>query len=240
MCGRYSLITQREDLARALEITEDLLPADLAPHWNIAPTQPVAALRRGEALEVATLRWGLIPWWAEDPSVGARAINARRETLATKPSFRGPFRQRRCAILADGFYEWRELEPGKGKVPHYIRLASGEPFTFAGLWDQWRSPEGEVVESCTIVTSPPNELVARVHDRMPVILTREARESWLDRGRRDEKDLMRLLQPYDADAMEMFPVSRHVNSPANDDAACLEPAEAADEAPPSLGPLFDG
>ena len=239
MCGRYSLITQRQDLARALEITEDLLPTDLAPHWNIAPTQPVAALRESGGLEVATFRWGLIPWWADDPSVGARAINARRETLATKATFRDPFRERRCAVLADGFYEWKDVERGTRKVPHYIRLVSGEPFTFAGLWDRWRTPDGEVTESCSIVTGQPNDLVAGVHDRMPMILTRAGRERWLDPELRDENELMRVLQPYDAGAMEMWPVSRHVNSPANDDPACLEPAETKNDGPPSLGPLFD-
>jgi putative SOS response-associated peptidase YedK len=246
VCGRYSLITQREDLARALEIAEDLVPADLEPHYNIAPSQPVVALRTGRDRRpgMGRFRWGLVPHWAKDPSIGNRLINARRETLATKPSFRDPFRERRCAIVADGFYEWKKVEEGRPRVPHYIRLAGGEPFTFAGLWDRWRAPDGTAVESCTIVTGPPNELIAPVHDRMPVILPREARRAWLDPDLRDESELMRLLQPYDPDALEMWEVSRHVNSPDHDDPECIEPAPAdtdppGSDEPPSLGPLFD-
>ncbi|MEZ5064661.1 MAG: SOS response-associated peptidase [bacterium] len=243
MCGRYSLITQREDLARALEIAEDLIFADLAPRWNIAPTQPVPVLRRrgSEPLEMTSLRWGLVPNWAKDLSSGARTINARRETLATKPTFRESFRSRRCAVIADGFYEWRDVGAGRPKVPHYIRLRSGDAFTFAGLWDAWRAPDGHVVESCTIVTGPPNELLSTVHDRMPMILDPRRRDAWID-PERTEQELLPLLEPYAANDMEMFAVSRHVNSPANDDERCLEPPEEAagsQEAAPSWGPLFD-
>lgn len=238
MCGRYSLITQREDLARALEIAEHVVLADLEAHWNVAPTQAVPALVQGNDLEMRRFRWGLIPHWAKDAGIGARTINARRESVATKPSFRDSFRRRRCAVLADGFYEWKPID-GR-KVPHYFRLRSGDPFTFAGLFDRWRDPNGEAIESCTIVTTTPNQLVSDVHDRMPVILDREARIRWLDPGQQDESALQALLEPYAADAMERFPVSRAVNSPRNDGPECLEPYEEEPDEPPSLGPLFDG
>lgn len=238
MCGRYSLITQRQDLARALDIAEHVVLDDLESHWNVAPTQPVPALVQGDRLEMRRFRWGLIPHWAKDASIGARTINARRESAATKPSFRDSFRRRRCAVIADGFYEWKPIE-GR-KVPHYFRLRSGDAFTFAGLWDHWTNPDGEPIESCTIVTTTPNELVADVHDRMPVMLDAGSRARWLDPDQQDESVLQTLLEPFPADAMERFPVSRAVNSPRNDGPECLEPPEEESTKPPSLGPLFDG
>ena len=230
MCGRYSLQTTRIDLARFLGIPESELP-EMPPRWNIAPSQPVPIVRvrrDGDAQhpEVAVVVWGLIPFWANDPRIGHRHINARRETLATKPAFQDSFLNRRCLVPADGFYEWAPIDPADPdgpRLPHYIRLKSGEPFTFAGLWSRWRSPDGERVETCTIVTGPPNELVAGLHDRMPVILPEEARRAWLEPSERRPKHLLGLLDVFPADALEQYPVSRQVNSPELDDASLIAP-----------------
>lgn len=225
MCGRFTLVTRREDLASQLGIPLDAVPRDLRPRYNIAPSQLVPILIHDEGVKMALFQWGLIPHWAKDPSIGSRMINARRETLAEKPSFRGPLKKQRCLILADGFYEWHESEKGKPKVPHYIRLKSKKPFTFAGLWSKWRAPDGAEVLTCTIVTDEANELISRIHHRMPVILPEAARDQWLDPANEDVDALLAILKPYLPEEMEMFPVTRRVNSPSNDDEGCLAPAE---------------
>jgi putative SOS response-associated peptidase YedK len=167
--------------------------------------------------------WGLIPSWAKDPGIGDRMINARVETLAEKPAFRAALKKRRCIIPADGFYEWQKL--GKVKQPVRIVLKSREPFGFAGLWEHWRSPEGEEVLSCTIITTEANDLLKTVHDRMPVILTRDAEAAWLDPKTQDPEKLLRLLKQYPPEELEFYPVSREVNSPAVDKASNIEPLE---------------
>ena len=241
MCGRYSLQTTRVDLARELGLPEAALP-DLPARWNIAPSQPVPVVRhpegtRGGRPEIAIVTWGLVPEWASDPRIGNRLINARRESLASKPSFKDSFLGRRCLVPADGFYEWVPAEPRGPRVPHYIRLRSGRPFTFAGLWSRWRAPTDERLETCTIVTGPPNDLVAPLHDRMPVILPEGARDAWLDPDMRDPAALSDLLAVFPADEMEAYPVSRHVNSPDHDDASCAEPLSSPPpDAPPAAPP----
>jgi putative SOS response-associated peptidase YedK len=167
------------------------------------------------------LRWGLIPSWAKEPSIGDRMINARAETVAEKPSFRRALQKRRCLILADGFYEWRA--EGKRKTPMFISLASREPFGFAGLWESWRSPTGETVRSCTIITTAPNALMESIHNRMPVILPREVEARWLDRSIEDPARLLPLLAPYPAGEMDAYEVAALVNSPRNDSPACIAP-----------------
>jgi putative SOS response-associated peptidase YedK len=167
--------------------------------------------------------WGLIPSWAKDPSIGNRMINARAETLAEKPSFRSAFHRRRCLILADGFYEWRK-DDGKSKTPMYIRLEDGSPFAFAGLWELWNAPDGSQVLSCTIITTEPNPLMEKIHNRMPVILPEKAYSLWLQSGEADPNALSELLKPYPAEEMVAYPVSRLVNSPDNDLPAVIEPA----------------
>ena len=217
MCGRYQLIAGPEEIA-GMFLTS--ATRAVAPRYNIAPTQAVAAVRAGAGgRELALLRWGLIPAWAKDAEIGARMINARAETLAEKASFRGPLRSRRCLVLADGFYEWQRV--GAGKVPHHVCMADRRPFAFAGLWDRWLPPGGEPLESCTIVTTTPNELLAEIHDRMPVILPPEAYGPWLDPAHRDTEGLQRLLQPFPASLMRAYPVSPRVNSPRNDDRGCI-------------------
>ncbi|WP_017301827.1 SOS response-associated peptidase [Nodosilinea nodulosa] len=226
MCGRFSLNQTGEDLAEAF----DLRPAPpVAPRYNIAPTQPVAAV-------VATaenpdphfhfLQWGLIPSWAKDPAIGSRMINARAETVAEKPSFRAAFKRRRCLILADGFYEWQRTGDRKPKQPHYIFLKEHQPFAFAGLWEHWSDPVGGgELETCTILTTDPNSLMEPIHNRMPVILPAADYAAWLDPDFAQPQALQAMLRPYEAEAMERYPVSTVVNKPQNDSPDCIEPLD---------------
>lgn len=223
MCGRFQL-TPPEDWLEEFGLTEG---PDVTPRYNIAPTQPVVAVRRAVSgrREARMLRWGLVPHWADDPSVGSRMINARAEGLATRPAFRDPFKSRRCLIPATGFYEWRRS--GAARDPYLIRPKGQMVFAFAGLWDLWEGGP-EPLESCTIVTTNANALVEKIHDRMPVLLDRSLYEAWLDPEARRE-DLEALLRPYRADAMEMIPVSSRVNAAGVDDPECARPVE---EKPP--------
>jgi putative SOS response-associated peptidase YedK len=214
MCGRFALTLDPADLQAAFP--EFSLPARAAPRYNIAPTQPILAIPNDGAHTADFFVWGLIPSWAKDPSIGSRLINARAETLAEKPAFRSAYRYRRCLIFSDGFYEWKTVPGQKTKVPHFIHLKSGEPFAFAGLWEHWQSADGSEVRSTAIITTAPNELMAPIHDRMPVILPRHAYAQWIDPTPRFPVDLNRLLVPYPASEMEAYPVSTLVNSPAND------------------------
>ncbi|GAB4424866.1 MAG: SOS response-associated peptidase [Chloroflexi bacterium OHK40] len=219
MCGRFSLAVPAEQLATQFALTE--APA-LSPRYNIAPTQEVAVVRAGDrGRELAMFRWGLVPPWATDPSIGARMINARSETAAEKPAFRGAMRQRRCLIPASGFYEW-QAQPG-GKQPFYIGLADGQPFALAGLWEHWRSPEGQWLLTCTILTTTANELVQPLHDRMPVIVPPKQYDHWLDPGITDAGPLQELLVPFPAAQMRAYPVSRAVNRVTNDDPSLIAP-----------------
>jgi len=170
-------------------------------------------------------RWGLIPSWSKDPSIGDRMINARAESLAEKPSFRNAFRRRRCLILADGFYEWKQVPESKTKQPFYIRMKDSLPFAFAGLWEIWVSPDGSEIRSCTIITAQPNELVATIHNRMPVILSEEAYDLWLAFGDKPVDQLEKLLVPYPDNEMQAFPVSPMVNSPQTDAPELIKPIQ---------------
>ena len=222
MCGRFALTIDPEALQDAFP--EFSFPAQYAARFNIAPTQPILAVPNDGTKKADFFTWGLIPSWAKDPSIGLRMINARAETLAEKPSFRSAFKYHRCLIFANGFYEWKMQPDGKAKVPHFIRLASGTPFALAGLWEQWQSPEGSEIRSATIITTEPNELMATIHNRMPVILPPNAYAQWLDQSPRGPSDLQDLLRPYPTNEMQAYPVSTLVNSPANDRAACITPA----------------
>jgi putative SOS response-associated peptidase YedK len=223
MCGRYTLTVSGRVLAELFELDE---VHEIAPRYNIAPSQQVPIVRLGanggRLLEPA--RWGLVPSWAKEVDAGARLINARAETLADKPSFRNALKRRRCLLPADGFYEWRAT--GAGKQPYLIRFGDGRPFAFAGLFEHWRSPEGDTLLSCTIVTTAPNPVVAALHDRMPVILPRQRHEQWLSAAELDRVQLAELLVPHPAADMEAFPVSRRVNNPNVDDPACVARVEA--------------
>ncbi len=204
MCGRFSLILGPEALQVAFPGFE--IPADLRPRYNIAPTQSIAAIANTDARRVEFFRWGLVPPWATDLTIGNRMINARAETLAEKPAFRAAYRQRRCLILADGFYEWRAESGTRTKTPYRFTLASEEPFAFAGLWEVWRLPTGEPVTSCTIITTEPNALVLPIHNRMPVILPPAAYALWLTPTAISPEQLQPWLKPYAAEQMTMQPV----------------------------------
>lgn len=222
MCGRFTLAIDRLELEEEFEGTR--IPATYVARYNIAPTQPILAITNTEPAVADFLVWGMIPSWAKDPSIGSRLINARAETLAEKPAFRSSYKYRRCVIPADGFYEWKAVPGTRIKVPHFIRLKSARPFGFAGLWSEWRSADGSEIRTCSIVTTIPNTLMEPIHNRMPVILGREARGDWLDPSPREPNQLQHLLVPYSADELIAFPVSTRVNSPVNDDAACIQPA----------------
>jgi putative SOS response-associated peptidase YedK len=230
MCGRFTLHTEKETLSGRFEVDLSGVP-DLAPRYNVAPTQPVLAVRASGAneREAAWLRWGLVPHWAKDLSKLPQLINARVETVATKPSFRSSFQRQRCLILADGFYEW---QPGPRKrapkAPHFISLRGDEPFAMAGLWARWTPPEAEGVPpitSCTIITAPANAALEKIHNRMPVILRPEHEAAWLDPGLREPEQLHPLLEPVDAAALQSHPVSRDVNSPRNDSPTLIRAVE---------------
>jgi putative SOS response-associated peptidase YedK len=217
MCGRFTLTAPAKVIGELFPLF-DL--AEERPRYNIAPTQGVLAVRAGEdgKPELARLRWGLVPSWAADPSIGNRLLNARADTAAVKPAFRAAFRQRRCLVLADGFYEWQKLV-GR-KQPHYFRLRDGSPFAFAGLWERWDKSESPL-ESCTILTTEANELLRKVHDRMPVILPRAAFERWLDPTVKAVPELQALLCPFSPDLMTGYPVGTLVNNPRHDDPGCI-------------------
>ncbi len=224
MCGRYTLTVDQEALQVALGVEGLLHPR---PRFNIAPTQEAPAVVVGEGpARAAALRWGLVPFWADDPSIGNRMINARSETAHRKPAFRQAFSRRRCLLPADGFYEWKKA-PG-GKRPFWVHREDRGVFTMAGLWERWRpegdggSEPGEPVETFTILTTDANEMLRPLHDRMPVIVAPEDRGVWLDPDA-GEDALLDLLRPAPAAPLGVREVSTRVNSPANDDAACLDP-----------------
>jgi putative SOS response-associated peptidase YedK len=214
MCGRFTLTVDPDQFQESFPGV-DFGPA-AAPRYNIAPTQPVAVIPNNQNDRLDYFIWGLIPSWAKDPGIGNRLINARADTLAQKPSFRSAYRRRRCLIPASGFYEWKTVPASKTKTPMYLTLASGLPFAFAGLWEIWQSPDGSELLSCTIVTTEPNQLVAEIHNRMPVILPPAAYSLWLDPNERRPEELSGLLKPYPAAEMVAYPVSHQVNSPQID------------------------
>lgn len=221
MCGRFTLFDTAASLAEAFEVAE--VPS-LSPRYNIAPSQAVAAVRippSGGAREVVLLRWGLIPSWAKDPSLGDRMINARAETAAGKPAFRSAIRRRRCLVPASGFYEWKRTN-GR-KQPYYIRRPDGKPFAFAGLWESWEGPGQAAVESCAILTTSANELLLPIHDRMPVIVSPADYDLWLSLGIRDPAELARLFRPCPPEEMTAFPVGTAVNNPKTDSPQLIEP-----------------
>lgn len=218
MCGRFSFASPPEVVAEVFGLSE--VPS-LQPRYNIAPTQQVVALRSESGKRrLVPLRWGLIPAWAKDYSIGARLINARAETVREKPAFRSAFRARRCLILADGFYEW--ARHGGARKPFFVTFQDQRPFALAGLWERWAGA-GQAVESCTILTTTPNEVVAPLHDRMPVILPPPAFDLWLDPAVGEPGRLHQLLRPHPAAGMTAWPVSPRVNNPRVDNPFCREP-----------------
>jgi putative SOS response-associated peptidase YedK len=233
MCGRYLLHADPKLIERAFGAEFSQLPRELVPRFNIAPTQrvPIVRNRAGRELkivrqaegaerELVTVRWGLIPTWAKDPAIGNRMINARAEGVPAKPAFRSAFRARRCIVPASGFFEWRQVGRGP-KQPYLIRRKDGQPLGFAGLWERWTDPAtGEAVETCTIITCVPNELMAELHNRMPVILDPADYGRWLDPSLPGGEELLR---PCPTEWLEAMPVSTRVNSPRNDDESIIQP-----------------
>ena len=221
MCGRYTLKAIPEIFADQFNFEE---LSKSRPRYNIAPSQLVACVRfipRSQSREGAMLRWGLIPSWAKDLDIGMKLINARAETVNERPSFQKSFRHRRCLVLADGFYEWRREE--RIKQPYYIRMKDERPFAFAGLWEYWTNPDGQVVESCALITTASNELMIPIHNRMPVIVDPDCYDEWLDPMQQEIVKLNALLRPYPAEYMMAYPVDRLVNNVSFDDSRCIEP-----------------
>ena len=212
MCGRYTLIADLGDLAQRFEFDGSDFSYD--PGYNIAPTESVLTVRNVGGRAAAIMRWGLIPFWAKDPKIGARMINARAETVAEKPAFRNALKKRRCLVLADGYYEWQKTPVGKR--PYRIVLRSGEPFAMAGLWEKWKDHQGNVVPSCTIITTEANDFLAPIHNRMPVILARDAEGVWLDSRLEDTASLTGILAPYPNECMDAYEVSTMVNYARSD------------------------
>jgi len=220
MCGRFARSTRPDVLIREFGVKKTLI--DLDPGYNIAPAQDIIIVNNQGERQLVTCRWGFIPSWAKDPVSGCKMINARAETVAEKPTFRAAFLDHRCLVIADGFFEWQKDE--KGKMPYYIHLISGRAFGFAGLYNTLNSPEGGSICTCTIITTDANELLAQVHDRMPVIIPKNKEDLWLDPGMQDQDILRGMLRPYPAQEMEMYPVSPKVNSPKFNSADTIKPA----------------
>jgi putative SOS response-associated peptidase YedK len=224
MCGRFTLRAPSSVVAAQFGVFE--MPP-FTPRFNVAPTQPVAVVRYAPGAEelereLVWLRWGLVPSWAKDPAIGNKMINARAETVAQKPSFRAAFRRRRCLVAADGFYEWQRT--GRQKQPYFIRMQDDRPFAFAGLWESWEGADHSALETCTLLTTEPNELMEPIHNRMPVILRAEDYGQWLDPAIQTPEPLAPLLRPFPSDEMTAYPVSTYVNSPTRDDPQCIERA----------------
>lgn len=221
MCGRFSQTASPAEIAQQFSVPD---PPLCSPRYNIAPAQSVAAMRVDPSSTVRTLvmlRWGLIPSWAKDPKIGHQCINAKAETVAEKPSFRSAFKKRRCLIIATGFYEWQVQ--GRTKQPIWIGLQSKRPFGFAGLWEQWQPPEGAPLETYTIITTEPNDRMAPIHHRMPVILAPTSYDQWLDPRFQQIDSLQAMLRPYPSEELTVYPVSTLVNNPRNDTPQVLEP-----------------
>jgi putative SOS response-associated peptidase YedK len=234
MCGRYRL--SRKVIAETFEVAPDDL-VDWDPRYNIAPTQDVPIIRQDPNAPIRKLslaRWGLIPYWSKNASGSARMINARSETASKTPAFRDALKWRRCLVPSDGFYEWKKS--AKTKQPFCFEVGEGKLFAFAGIWERWKDPKGNWIESCSILTTKANAVTAIAHDRMPVILDPSDYDLWLDPGMTDVEALNDLLKPYDASQMRSYPVSSKVNSVAIDDAECSAPVEPS---PDLQSPLFD-
>lgn len=225
MCGRFTQASPKKKIVEGFQIREFSENSDdvlWAPRYNIAPTQPVLAITMSQDTSGRQLRrfkWGLVPSWAKDASIGNKLINARSETAATKPSFREAFKRRRCLIVADGFYEWQKL--GSAKQPHYIYMADAEPFAMAGLWERWYDPDGQSLATCTILTTEANDMMRPIHHRMPVILDHGDYDEWLD-TKPSSDGVQHLMKPCPSEVMDSRAVSKLVNNPRNDSVECLE------------------
>lgn len=220
MCGRFSLFQNGDDIVLRFCIANDI--ENYSKRYNIAPSQNVlVVINDGRNNRAGYLKWGLVPFWAKDPSVGNRFINARAETLAERAAFKHAFKKQRCLIVADGFYEWKK--ENKRKQPYRIQLKNNKLFAMAGLWDRWRGQDGKELFSCTIITTAANDLISSVHNRMPVILHPQVENIWLDKKNDDHLSFLQsLLMPYETEEWEIYPVSTKINSPKYDEPALIE------------------
>jgi putative SOS response-associated peptidase YedK len=231
MCGRYTL-TSHADLQAEFDLAAP--PPSVAPRYNVAPAQMVPVIKNQPERVLEPVRWGLVPYWAEDPRIGNRMINARCESVASKPAFRHALSRRRCLVVADGFYEWQKTGAAGGraaKIPFYIHRRSGKPFGMAGLWERWKAPDGHWLETCTVLTCDANALMAPLHDRMPLILDRASYDRWLDPAPLAPEELTPLLRTPSVGDFEAYRVSPLVNTPQHDEPACIEPARPETDAP---------
>ena len=222
MCGRFTLYHSKEQLEARFQAETAVA---FAPRYNIAPTQPVAVVLQHQKRTLEAFKWGLVPFWAKDAKIGSRMINARAETIAEKPAYRAALKRRRCLIPASGYYEWKK--EGKEKRPTYIHFDDGHLFSMAGLWEEWTSPDDELLHTCTIITTSANDFMAPIHHHMPVIFSPELEEAWLDSSMEDPEKLTALLQPYSGGGMVAHPVSRQVNAAAYDAPDCIAPLEVS-------------
>jgi putative SOS response-associated peptidase YedK len=225
MCARVTLRSGVERVKEEFGISAAAAP-DFKQSYNISPGTDVLAVVRNDENRLSIFRWGLIPSWAREAAIGNKLINARAETLAEKPAFKDAFRKRRCLVVVDGFYEWHK-EKGRS-VPFFVSLKSGRPFGLAGLYENWHSPEGEDMETCTVITTEANDIIAPIHSRMPVIVPEQNRGLWLDAGTQDMAALERMLMPYDPDEMDAYEVSPYVNYASNDSPECIRPVKSGD------------
>lgn len=221
MCGRYSFAPDLKIVNQHYDIT--IKDGELTPNYNCAPTQLLPVITDEKPGQISLFRWGLIPFWAKDIAIGNKLINARSETITEKASFKNAFRRRRCLVPADAFYEWKTPEAKKGKIPYRIFLTTQPVFSMAGIWEQWKNPEGETIHSFSVITTSPNELMAEIHNRMPVILNSQEEKIWLQST--DQDELLGLLRPYPAKEMSACRISDLVNSPRNNSKAIIEPIE---------------
>ena len=219
MCGRFTLHHATEEITQRFNIDDFTL--SFQPRYNIAPTQPVAAVLQNKSRTLEPLQWGLVPFWAKDPKIGNRMINARAETVAEKPAFRAALKYRRCLIPTSGYYEWRKIDDER--LPTYIHRADSAPFAFAGLWEEWHAPEGDLLHTCTIITTEASDQLSAIHHRMPVIFNPEQEGIWLDPDLQDGRDLLELLRQTSSDELTSHPVSKQVNVATFDAPANIEP-----------------
>lgn len=222
MCGRFTIIAPYENVIYRFNIKRSSPKFEFRQSYNVAPGQNImAVVSDGKENRLGYLKWGLVPSWAKDPKIGYKLINARAESVATKPSFQKAFQKHRCLIVADSFYEWTHDDP-KNKRPYRFKMKNGDLFAMAGLWESWQSPEGQVVHSATIITTEANAIMAPIHNRMPVILRKEDEQKWIDPATQNSEQLSLLLNPYDPEQMEAYEVSKEVNSPRHDDAHLID------------------
>ena len=219
MCGRFVRSSPISSIAEAFNIQQASI--EIAPSYNISPTQEIVIINKKGTKQLMQCTWGFLPSWARDPSMGSKMINARAETVASKPTFKSAFRKQRCLVIADGFYEWHKIK--NKKTPVYIHLKSGRPFGFAGLYNPWTSPEGKMFCTCTIITTSANELLEPIHDRMPVIIPRDKEDLWLNPEEQDQDVLLGLLKPYPSEEMQMHEVSAKVNYPTYNSPEAIKP-----------------